>query len=692
MKISLAWVGDFLPLPATLDPQRIADELTLKTVEVEAVQRFEDDVVFEVDNKSLTNRPDLWGHYGVAREVGAIFDLPLAPLPVADLPQHTERLVGELDSKFCAGFTALSFTIENTTTATPDWIAHRLKRVGEVTGHLCVDLSNYVMLTIGQPTHVYDADHLKLPLAVRAADGSPFTLLSSTEVRPDSRMPVVCDAVGPVALAGVMGSLDSAVRGKTRRFLLEAASFDARTVRRSAQVHGLRTEASTRYEKAIDTQRVDAAVGHFMHLLSEVVPEVKAHAMQRVVTEETPRKVIRVERSFLADRIGTELPPETVTHQLERLGFDVVANAAGFDVTAPSWRSTGDVSLPHDILEEVARLHGYDNLPLAPIRISLDRVRELQTRSLARLVREQLGTRARLREVINYPWTPDRRLAAFKIDKSQTVRIDEAPGDDVDSLRPSLLPNLLAAVAKNLPHYPELSMFEVGVVFAPRGSRPEQRSLPTEAGESLPWQSESLAIALAGEDGPMLLRQAKGLVELIRRTCFVRNLSTSPDATHPHWADQGSAVAVLAGDARIGTAALVREKVLLDLGISQANVVCVELDLDALTPESSRDNGYEPVLPWPDAAFDLTVVLTDTVTWRQVSEVVRDAEPLVHDVAFSSEYRGDWVPDGARSLSLSITLRPVESTLTPEQVSQARQTVLDRLRSELGATLRSGAL
>lgn len=689
MKISLAWVADFVTLPADLVPQRIADELTLKTVEVEAVHHVDGDAVLEVDNKSLTNRPDLWGHYGVARELAAMFDVPLRPLPAATLPPAMDGLVGDLDPTLCAGFSAVAFTIGDPTAGTPEWIRRRLCSVGESSGQLCVDLSNYVMLTVGQPTHVYDAEHLHLPLSVRPADGKPVTLLNGKIVQPDAPAPVIYDTVCSVALAGVMGSNDSAVRPTTTRFVLEAASFGARAVRRSAQLNGLRTDASARYEKAIDTQRVDAAVGYFLHLLTEAAPAARADGMQRVVVEETARNEIRVERQFLADRIGTELPTADVTGRLERLGFDVVVDEDGFDVVAPSWRSTGDVSLPHDILEEVARLHGYDALPIAPVVVTLDRVRSLHTRSLARLVREQLGTRARLREVINYPWTPDRRLAAFLIDKSATVRFDEAPGPDLDSLRPSLLPNLLAAVAQNLPYFSELKVFEVGVVFASRGAQADSGPPQTDAGELLPWQHQSLAVVLTGDDGPLLLRQAKGLIDLIRRTCFVTELCAAPGGVYPPWAEPRAALAVSADGRQIGTVALTRVPVLHAMGVSAPRVACIEIDLDALTTEASRDNGYDPVLPWPDAAFDLSVVLADGVTWQQVGEVVRGADPLVHDVRYVGEYRGGWVADGARSLSLSITLRPTDHTLTPAETSRSREVVLDRLSNELGATLRA---
>ena len=430
-----------------------------------------DDAIFEIDNKSLTNRPDLWGHYGIARELATIYGLPLRPLEAA-LPSGTApasgatRLVGDLDPAVCQRFAAIEFTTEAGSGPSPLWLRSRLARVDQASVALCVDISNYVMFTTGQPMHTYDANKVTFPLSARTApEPTTLELLDGMAAEIASGMPIIVDATGPVALAGVMGAANSAVSADTRRYLLEVATFRPRPVRLSSQQIGLRTEASARYEKALDTQRVDAATGLFWHMLRQAAPDAMTSAMQDVVVDETQPVEVTVKLGFLADRIGTTLDEKEIGQTLGALGFGLNLDGDVLEVSAPTWRSTGDISLPEDIVEEVARIHGYDNLPAAELSITLLPSRALAARPTERVVRETLATRAGLCEVVTYPWVSDAMLTAAGWEKDKTVRFDGAPSPDQDSLRPSLVPNLVEAAARNLHHVGKVAIFEVGTVF-----------------------------------------------------------------------------------------------------------------------------------------------------------------------------------------------------------------------------------
>jgi phenylalanyl-tRNA synthetase beta chain len=249
MKVSLSWIADYVTLPAGLSPKEIAHQLTMATVEVEGVHEAGGDAVLEIDNKSLTNRPDLWGHYGIARELAAIYNVPLKPLPAEEPSLPAAALVGDIDPSVCRRFTATR--IENVgVLETPAWMKTRLVAIGQRSKNLYADLTNYVMLTTGQPTHAFDADRLSLPLSVRrAADKEHFSALDGTELTLSSADGVVVDQKGPVGLAGVIGGMDSAIQAGTQTVVFEAANFDPLGIRRTASAHGVRTEASTRFEK-----------------------------------------------------------------------------------------------------------------------------------------------------------------------------------------------------------------------------------------------------------------------------------------------------------------------------------------------------------------------------------------------------------------------------------------------------------
>lgn len=704
MRISLDWLSDLVDLPE-VSPSQLAHDLTVRTVEVEDVVTVDGDVILVIDNKSLTNRPDLWGHLGIAREFAAIYRRPVRPLPApptAPRPSQADGggasagggLIGAVDPAMCRRFAALRFSVQPGV-PTPPLIRARLARIGEASVNLVVDLSNYVMFTVGQPTHVYDADRVRLPLDARhTVAATRLDLLNGQSVDVPAGVPVISDADGIVAIAGVMGSAASAVGPASREFVLEAATFHPRPIRRASQRLGLRTEASARFEKGLDTQRVDVALDLFRYLLGEAAPDAVVTDLADATPEPTTGARITVDREFLDRRIGQRLDDGEVREILHALGFGVTVDGTTLHVTAPTWRSTGDVSLPHDLVEEVARVHGYDRLTEVRPSVVLTPVRRLNRRPLDRVVREQLATRAGLREVVTYPWTADHLLAATGYDKDRTVRFQGAPAPDRDALRPSLIPNLLDAVSTNLRYHPSFGIFEVGTVFgepAPRRADVgESDQRPTGTGgdnEVLPPTVTALGVALVGDDGVDLFRRAKGIVEMLRRHCHLVDLGTAGDS-EAVWADRSARLAIHAGGVPVGTLALVTPRVRRLAGIDAVQVACVEVDLTRLAAHRSRENRFVPLPELPEADFDLSVVVADEVAWRTVEATTREADDLVGAVRYVDEYRGSWVPDGHRSLTLRVTLRPADATLTADVIAAARGRVLDALAREVKAYLR----
>jgi phenylalanyl-tRNA synthetase beta chain len=681
LKVSLEWLSDYIDLPAGVSVKELAHQLTLKTVEVEDVLPVDGDSVLEIDNKSLTNRPDLWGHYGIAREFAAIYGLPLRPLSAAPRPADVEGLVGSADPDLCPRFAAVAFGAD--AYVTPDWIRGRLTRIGEAPVHPLVDLSNYVMFTTGQPTHVYDAAQLSLPLSAGlATEPGELKLLNGDDAKFDAGLPVIRDAKEIVGAAGVMGGDSTALRPGSRRFVLEAASFRPQLIRRASQRLGVRTDASARYEKGLDTQRVDLAVGLFLHLLPQVAPGAVVDGMQDVLVRATSEAHVEVDRKFLIDRIGEDLGDETVHATLRALGFTTEQLDDRFRVTVPTWRSTGDVSLPQDIVEEVARIYGYDRLAVAETSVTLHPVRSLNRRGIDREVREQLALRAGLQEVITYPWATDHLLAAAGFGKEQTVLFDGASAPDRNSLRPSLLPNLLEAIASNLRYRPAVSIFEVGTVFSSATWESYRGRY-----ESLPEQRQLLGVAIAGSDGVELFRRAKGILTMMRRYCHIVDLSFGSE-TEAVWADPSARLGLRAGDRTVGTLALLTPRTRRLAGIEGVQVAYAEIDLQYLDVYRSRDNRFEAVPELPESDFDLSVVVADEVPWLDVERVAGGVDKLIHEVSYVDEYRGSWVPEGHRSLTLRVVLRPTEATLTAEETGVIRDHTLAALSQELGAHLR----
>jgi phenylalanyl-tRNA synthetase beta chain len=642
-----------------------------------------DDVVFEIDNKSLTNRPDLWGHYGIARELAAIYRVALSPLPKADRPAPVTDLVGDLDEEVCSRFTAVAYSVAVEGLEAPLWIRSRLARIGEASRGLHVDLSNYVMFAVGQPTHVYDADRIRLPLSVTSCrTAETVDLVAGGSVHVAAATPLVRDENQAVAVAGVMGSAGSAVRETSRRFVLEAATFAPGPVRRTSQALGVRTEASARYEKGLDTQRVDQAVGLFLDLLQRCAPGAQLSGMQDQVVHPTVPAPVEVELTFLRRRIGTKVAVTDIRRILEDLGFVVTVSRSRLDLLAPTWRSTGDVSLPHDIVEEVARLLGYDSLPTAALTVPLKPVRSLNQRPIERVIRERLAA-VGLREVLTYPWVSDALLAATGYPKVDTVRLQGAPAPDRDSLRPSLVPNLIEAAATNRHHTDRVAIFEVGTVFA---------AGPVEAYagrfEPMPAQSSKAAAVLSGSDGRAVFLVLKGILESVARHAHLVDVGFTAGETDD-WADRSACAVVTTAGRPVGTLGLLSTRVRRLCGIDNLHVACFELDLAGLAVAPSRTNTFEALSDLPEAEFDLSIVVADVVAWGEVERAAREAASLVHRVTFVDEFRGSWVPADHRSLSLRVTLRPEHTTLTAGAIGEVRTNVLAALQSAVGASLRA---
>jgi phenylalanyl-tRNA synthetase beta chain len=691
MKVSLNWIADYVTLPAGIPPKDIAHQLTMATVEVEGVHEADGDAVLEIDNKSLTNRPDLWGHYGVARELAAIYNVPLKPLPSEEPALPAAALVGDIDPTVCRRFTATR--IENVSVLeTPAWMKTRLVAIGQRSKNLYADLTNYVMLTTGQPTHAFDADRLSLPLSVRrAADKEHFSALDGTALTLTPADGVVTDQRGPVGLAGVIGGMESAIQTGTKTVVFEAANFDPLAIRRTTASHGVRTEASTRFEKSLSTHRIDEARRLFFHILKTIDPGVRVTGFQDRKNAETADRTIVADAAYLRDRIGKDLSVDELKAPLERLGFQVAAKGDGLTVTVPEWRNTGDVSGPHDLVEEIARLYGYENFEFQAPLVRLERPARDYARLAERRVKEYLAWACGMQEVINYPWTEDRYVAAagFSV-AAASLRLGAPPAPDQATLRTSLVPGLLRAIESNIRWKSAFRIFESGTVF-PAG----ERARIDDDRERLPPQTKRIAAALVGDDAETLFREAKGMVEAMGSRAHVSALETSPSAAAP-WADGGPSagsgqapcVSIVSHGQAIGHLGVLNRRGTRAAGLKHAFAVIFELDTSGLVSSPSRDNKYAALPELPSVDVDVSMTYADAVAWADIEKTARGVSPLIAAVEFIDQYRGKGIPDGSRSITLRARLQPTAQTLTSEEAAAIANEIRKAEREKFGASER----
>jgi phenylalanyl-tRNA synthetase beta chain len=652
------------------------------------------DVVIEIDNKSLTNRPDLWSHYGVARELAAIFGGELLDVETAAPPAEREDagMIDVVDETLCRQIATVAIDLPGgRQRPTPFLLRSRLGRVGQRSLGFYADLTNYVMTGIGQPAHVYDRASLTLPLSVRpAGHAEEHKLLSGQTVAMPASTAVIADAVSVVAAAGVAGTEGTQVADETETVLLEVANFDPIAVRRSAQALQVRTDASSRFDKNLDTYGTSRALGHILHLVARFDPEAKIVRWAQRSPRPTEPVTVATSIPFINKRLGTDLDGSGIASLLRPLGFTVTeVSDCDLAVDVPPWRSTGDVAIPHDILEEVARMIGYDHLPVASPRISLRQGRRAPAYALDRRIREFLAHRCQAQEVLTYPWAVDRYLEALGFETTRLLSIEAAPSPDRTHLRPSLLPNLLSATEEMLPQFENFAMFELGSVYLPGTESDLLAADEAASHQALPPMARRLAAVFVGPDLGGEFRRASGAAGGLGRAAWVPDLALQPSsADDASWGDPVAGLSVVAGGVAIGRLAAIDLSAVLGVRTDRA-AVAFELELNALVPALARPNQYEPVSPFPESSVDLSIIVRDGVTWAEIAHELAEAETShIRRVGFVDEFRGGSVPTGHRSITLRLHLADPKRTLAAADKAEAREQAESLLRSRLHLEIR----
>ena len=645
------------------------------------------DIILEIDNKSMTNRPDLWGHYGIAREIAALYDLPMVEFPHFD--RNVENTSGfhvtVEDAERCPRM--IGTQIENVCVKpAPYWMQVRIWKTGMRPINALVDITNYVMLATGQPSHAYDSDHIAGHIIVRRAKaGETLTLLNGKELPLSTDDLTIADDADIVGLAGVMGGAKDSILPTTSKVILEIANFQAAGIRRTALRYDNRTEASARYEKAIDPERCDQALDLSMQLFSDLYPEMKVTGL----VDEYPRHLkpaeIDVPLSWLERRLGKRLPPDEIKHKMELLGYSITFNGDNMHVVVPTWRSTGDVSIQADIMEEVARMYGYENFEAEPITTTFDGAINQLDKDLERRIKEYLAIRCGMQEIFTYPWMEESYVNAVLQSTEGILSLSTPPSPAERFVRSSLLPNLCKAVVKNERYFNEFSIFETAQVF-----RDENYTSPYDPREKLPSQRKNVAGAFAttGKDITALFRKAKGVVEMMARYVHMETL-TFRQTEKPVWADNVVWLNIYRGDEKVGDLALLAKKVSMACGIKNMNVMLFQLDQDSLVPLKSRTNTFTHLAEYPMTDYDISLLVDGSVQWKDVAQTVRGIKSeLLHGAAFVDEYRGKQVPAGKKSLTLRLAIGSKDKTLTSAEIEEVASGVLNKIAKRFGAELR----
>jgi phenylalanyl-tRNA synthetase beta chain len=643
------------------------------------------------------NRPDAMGVYGVARDLHAVTEAPLAEDPTArdadpsgDDSAEDHASVEIADPEICLRFTARVFC-DVKIGPSPLWLKQRLMAAGQRPISNVVDITNYVMLTTGQPLHAFDLDEVRGRRIVvrRASEGETMTTLDDIERTFTDEMALVCDAEGPSGIAGIMGGLISEVSDKTTRVLMEAATWVGPNIMRTSKALGLRTEASARFEKQLHPEQAMAAQRLAARLMVELCgARLVPGTLDAYPSPVEPREVtLRPER--MEKLLGERIDESTTEGILGRLGFD--QEPGGWRV--PPWRDS-DVQREADLIEEVARIHGLDKLPTTLPARGEAVGRLTGSQPLRRRLEDLLRDRGLL-ETISYSFTSPAALARLRVTDVEPLPIENPLSEDLSVMRPLLLPGLLDAARHNAAHgRAGVALFESAHVYLPKGALEPPEGSP---GGATPADEHHRLAALLTEAapagwrtpaGPADFYAAKALLEALLESAGIEGWRVEPGTRaflHP-----GRAASVVTAEGvELGWIGELHPLVLREWEL-QGPVAGFELEVDLLHELThGRVATYRDVTSFPAVLQDIAVIVPEDVPAARLEEVVREgAGELLGGLRVFDLYHGEQVGEGNKSLALRLEFRAPDRTLTDEEVAD-RRVAIERALESIGGRLRA---
>lgn len=647
------------------------------------------DTLFDLE--ITPNRPDCLSVVGLARELSVVYRKPLKK-PVVNAAggtaDDTRGLVRVEDAVGCARYTAQ--LLENVTVGpSPAWMQRRLERSGIRAINNIVDITNYVMLEMGQPLHAFDRDLLAEGRVVvrRATAGERMSTLDAAERELDPSMLVIADAARPVAIAGVMGGAGSEIRNETKNVLLESAWFEPSLVRATARKLGLSTESSYRFERGVDVEGVAAASRRAAEWMVELAGARLVGALVDTRPVSAAPRHIRGRYQKIRDVMGVSVPDETIREIFEGLELHLHDAASGmYDVSVPSFRA--DLEREVDLVEEVARMYGLDNIPTLHPRAVVDPLASAggATRSRARLRAALSGLG--VSEILNYSLVSDASLDLFDAgNRASRAPIPRPLSADQSVLRCALIPQMVETLGRNRAHQAaHAALYEIGRTFA----RDADGVVETER----------LCIGLLGPVGRMGLEQrrsisseemflwAKGLVESLARAMGLATPSVRPIALP--FAEPGTAVEIASSGVTLGVLALVDRRIRKEWRLSDP-VAVAELLVEPLLARALAVRVFHDIAAYPSVARDVAMIVPDSVTHEDIVRVIRAAAPPeLETIELFDIFKGAAIGEGRRSVAYSLTYRSAQRTLTDGEANGYHNGVKGALRNELSAEIREG--
>ncbi|RJQ55714.1 MAG: phenylalanine--tRNA ligase subunit beta [Nitrospiraceae bacterium] len=684
MKASYNWLREFVDF--RLPPEELAHALTMAGFEVEGMSRTDNDAVFDIN--VTPNRPDCLSITGIAREISAILKIPSRSKQVDIRKQEGRGPEVEIgDTRLCRRYAARLITGVKPAPS-PEWLIKRLEAHGFRTSLNIVDITNYVLLETGQPLHAFDLDKLSgRKIEVKTAGPvKKFHTLDNEDRDLNSEMLLIWDAEKPVALAGIMGGLNTEVSSSTVNILLESAYFYPSSVRRTSKSLGIASESSYRFERGADINNIVFALDRAAALIAEIAGG-RISGLTDVYPGPSAARHVRISFEKINSVLGTVIPESFSEGILADLGFEVEREGGGFNVRPPGFRE--DIQTDVDVIEEIARLYGYDRIPATLPSIRMQPAPSGKKTGIIKPIKDSM-TGSGFYEAINYSFFYPDALDKLNIPPADSRRdlvfIKNPLRKEESAMRTTLLPALLNNVALNINRGEKaLRFFEVSRVFLP-----SNKSLPEEVVQmaAVCNQETSASLWQTRHDG---FYDIKGAMENLFKVLRIRDFYLDQEISglepylHP-----GKSCSIISGGDKIGSLGTVHPTVLEAFNIKGNLTVLEILDVEKLSRHISPGTTFLSLPRFPYVERDIAIVVFKDITAEQArNEISSIDSDLIESVTLFDVYTGKPIPQDRKSLAFSVRFRAADRTLTDAEVDSLHRIIVERLINKLNAELRS---
>ncbi|AKL94510.1 phenylalanyl-tRNA synthetase beta chain PheT [Clostridium aceticum] len=639
---------------------------------------LQDEVIeFEI----TSNRPDCLSMIGIAREVGATIGTTLKypDIEVKEIEKSSADQVKVVieDTEGCKRYVAR--VIEDVTIEpSPQWMQQRLARAGVRPINNIVDITNYVMLEYGQPLHAFDLDYIEDHTIVvkKGKRGQTFKTLDGTERKVKDYITMICDTKKSLAIAGVMGGEESEVTSKTKTILLESAYFHPEGIRLTSKQLGLRTEASSRFEKGLDPNIASIAADRACQLIEEL----KAGKVLKGAVDVYPEKHQSQQQSIRPHRInallGTALTNGEMREILQKLEIDVKDQGDTLEVIAPTYRI--DLNQEADFVEEIGRIYGYDRITATMARGNIVVGGKTRGQIIEDITKEALNAMG-LNEILTYSFVSPKGADKIRVGqdsiKRNFIHLLNPLGDETSVMRTTLLPNLLEVAARNFNRKVEnFRAFELGRIFLPK----------LDTSDPLPYEVMNLVLGMYGEEDFFTL---KGVVNTLLERLGIKNYEYVVEKHHPSF-HPGRCGNIVYSDYTIGTLGEIHPEVMENYGIHK-KCYCAELDFTQLLKLTRLDKLYQPLPKYPSITRDFAVVVKETTLVKEIEDIITaEGGKILESYSLFDVYRGNQINEGYKSVAYTLTYRHKDRTLKEEEVNKVQERILEVIKEVLGGVLR----